>query len=127
MSTAAFAEDVRVVDPVRINKQSTPFLEARRLLGVAVHEAEHLSEAIAKEGQAQNLGKAELFPQLHGAGSHLVSKEVTSWLDHPQRPKVVTEARHMGPQSHHKFLAHKECQRRGSSVKRSASVAFRLW
>ena len=74
MSTAAFAEDVRVVDPVRINKQSTPFLEARRQLGVAVHEAEHLSEAIAKEGQAQNLGKAELFPQLHGAGSHLVTQ-----------------------------------------------------
>ena len=49
MSTAAFAEDIRVVDRVRINTQSTPFLEARRLLGVAVHEAEHLSEAIAKE------------------------------------------------------------------------------
>ena len=59
------------MEKVRINTQSTPFLEARRLLGVAVHEAEHLSEAIAKEGKAQNLGKAELFPHLHGARSHL--------------------------------------------------------
>ena len=58
--TVPFADDIRVVHPVRINTQSTPYLEARRLVKMATDEAEHLTREIAKEGYAQNIGKAEL-------------------------------------------------------------------
>ena len=72
ISTVIFADDVRVVHPIRINTQSTPNLEARRIVKMATDEAEHMTREIAKEGYAQNVGKAELLPRLHGAGSHLV-------------------------------------------------------
>ena len=94
---------------------------------VATDEALQLSWEIAKEGCAQNLGKAELLPRLHGTGAHTILKEMTSWRDHPTRPTVVTEARHLGPLCHFKFLDHKECLRRICAVKKSAVVAFGLW
>ena len=55
---------------------------------------EHLSTEISKEGYAQNLGKAELLPRPHGAGSHLVLEEMNSLEDHPLQARVVMEARH---------------------------------
>ena len=127
ISTVAFADDIRVVHWVRISRKSTPFLEARRIMTVATDEALQLSREIAKEGCAQNLGKAELLPRLHETGAHAVLKEMTSWEDHPSRHRVATEARHLGPYCHFKFVAHKECLRRICAVKRSAPAACGLW
>ena len=123
ISTVAFA----VVHPVTINRKSTPYLEAHRIMKVATDEALQLSQDIAKEGYAQNLGKAELLPRLHGTGAHTILKEMTSWRDHPTQPTVVTEARHLGPYCHFKFLSHKECLRRICAAKKSAPVSFGLW
>ena len=125
ISTVAFA-DIGVVNPIRINTQSTPYFEARRMIKMATDEAEHLTREIAKECYAQNIGKAEL-PRLHGTGSHLVHRELNNQEEHPLRPRIVTEARHLGPYCHFKSLAHKECQRRISVANRSAPVAYGIW
>ena len=48
------------------------------MVRMATDEAEHLTREIAKEGYAQNVGKAELLPRMHGTGSHLVHRELNS-------------------------------------------------
>ena len=94
---------------------------------MATVEAGHLTREIAQEGDAKNTGKAELLPRLHGTGSHLVHRELNNLEENSSQPKVVTEARHLGPFCHFKFLAHKECQRRICAARRSAPVAFGIW
>ena len=115
VSTVVFADDVRVVHPVEINLNSTPSLEARRFMDFVVREAGCLSEELAKEGYAQNMGKAEILPRLHGTGSHIIKREHTSYRAGPGEPKVVLEARHLGPYCHHQYKAHLERDRRIAS------------
>ena len=71
---------------------------------VAIDEAEHLSRVTSEEVYAQNLGKVELLPRQHRAGSHRHLKEMNRLEDHPLHPRVVTEARHLGHSCHFKFL-----------------------
>ena len=71
------------------------------------------------------MGKAEILPKLHGLGSHLV--RLTSYRAGQGEPKVVLEARHLGPYCHHQYKAHLERDRRIGSAKKSALAAFGLW
>ena len=73
------------------------------------------------------MGKAEILVRLHGIGSQLVKRELTSYRAGPGEPKVVLEARHLGPHCHHQYKAHLERDRRIASVKKSAPAAFGLW
>ena len=127
ISTVVFADDLRVVHPVEIKLNSTPALETRRLMDFVVKEAGCLSGELAKEGYAQNMGKAEILPRLHGIGSHLVKRELTSYRAGPGEPKVVLEARHLGPYCHHQYKAHLERERRIAAGRKSAPAAFGLW
>ena len=125
--TVVFADDLRVVHLVEINLNSTPSLEARRFMDLVVKEGGYLSEELAKEGYAQKMAKAKKLPRLHGLGSHLVRRELTSYRAGPGEPKVVLEARYLGPYCHHQYKAHLERDRRIASVNKSAPAAFGLW
>ena len=59
--------------------------EANRQLEVTVHDAEHLSEEIAKEMCVQTLGDAEIFPRAARCLITPRSQEMTSLEDDPQR------------------------------------------
>ena len=73
------------------------------------------------------MGKAEILTWLHGLGSHLARRELTSYRAGLGEPKVVLEARHLGPYCHHQYKAHLERDRRIASVKKSAPAVFGLW
>ena len=72
-------------------------------------------------------GGRGVLPRLHGIGSHLVKRELTSYRAGPGEPKVVLEARHLGPHCHHQYKAHLERDRRIAAVRKSAPAAFGLW
>ena len=120
ISTVAFADDIRVVHPVKINVLSTPAREAERFLAIAVKEAHHLSEELQVERYTQNLGKAELLPRLQGKGSRLVLREMTCLHEDPLLRRVVLEARHLGPYCHHRFFLRTWSVNGGSGQLRTA-------
>ena len=63
------------------------------MINMATVEAGHLTREIAQEGYAQNTGKAELLPRLHGIGSHLVHRE----LNNLEEKLFSTQGRHRSP------------------------------
>ena len=72
VSTVVFADDLLVVHPVEINLSSTPSLEAHKFMDFVV---KHLSEELAKEDYAQNMGKAETL-----SGSTALALTLSRWF-----------------------------------------------